>query len=84
MRFAALQCGAGRHALSVTFQQELYREEYWLENHARQGLPKAHGIRKLCALLGFDRVVSFGDAINDLRMFECSDECYAVENACRN
>ena len=26
-------------------------------------------------------MVSFGDAINDLRMFECSDECYAVENA---
>ena len=27
------------------------------------------------------RVISFGDAINDLPMFEISDECYAVENA---
>ena len=42
---------------------------------------KAHGIRKLCALRGYDRVVSFGDAVNDLRMFDASDECYAVENA---
>ena len=64
----------------IVFQQELYREEYWLEIMPARAT-KAHGIRKLCALLGFDRVVSFGDAINDLRMFECSDECYAVENA---
>ena len=28
-----------------------------------------------------DKVVSFGDAINDIPMFEISDECYAVENA---
>jgi len=28
-----------------------------------------------------DRVVSFGDAVNDIPMFEISDECYAVENA---
>ena len=30
---------------------------------------------------GCDRVVSFGDAVNDIPMFEISDECYAVENA---
>ena len=70
----------GDTRFSVTFQQELYREEYWLEIMPARAT-KAHGIRKLCALLGFDRVVSFGDAINDLRMFECSDECYAEENA---
>lgn len=28
-----------------------------------------------------DRVVSFGDAINDIPMFRISDECYAVANA---
>lgn len=64
----------------VTFQQELYREEYWLEIMPAEAT-KAHGIRKLCALQGFDRVVSFGDAVNDLRMFLISDECYAVKNA---
>ena len=30
---------------------------------------------------GYDRVISFGDAINDLPMFQISDECYAVGNA---
>ncbi|HIT54379.1 MAG TPA: HAD family hydrolase [Candidatus Fimivicinus intestinavium] len=70
----------GDTRFSVTFQQELYREEYWLEIMPA-GATKAQGIRRLCALLGFDRVVSFGDAVNDLRMFDVSDECYAVENA---
>ena len=64
----------------VTLQQELYRAEYWLEIMPAEAT-KAHGIRKLCALRGYDRVVSFGDAVNDLRMFDASDECYAVENA---
>lgn len=27
-----------------------------------------------------DRIVSFGDALNDIPMFQISDECYAVEN----
>jgi len=26
-------------------------------------------------------VISFGDAVNDIPMFEISDECYAVQNA---
>ena len=26
-------------------------------------------------------MISFGDAVNDIPMFEISDECYAVENA---
>ena len=28
-----------------------------------------------------ERVVCFGDAINDISMFRIADECYAVENA---
>ena len=30
---------------------------------------------------GCDKVISFGDAVNDIPMFEISDEAYAVENA---
>ena len=26
-------------------------------------------------------MISFGDAVNDIPMFEISDECYAVSNA---
>ena len=42
---------------------------------------KANAIRRLKEMWGCTRVVSFGDAVNDLPMFEISDECYAVSNA---
>lgn len=42
---------------------------------------KAEAIRKLKELRGCSREVSFGDAVNDIPMFEISDECYAVDNA---
>lgn len=63
-----------------TIQQELYRPEYWCEIMPGKAT-KAEAIKKLKELWQCDRVVSFGDAINDIPMFEISDECYAVENA---
>ncbi len=63
-----------------TIQQELYRPEYWCEIMPARAT-KAEAIRKLKEIRRCDRVISFGDAINDISMFEISDECYAVENA---
>lgn len=63
-----------------TLQQELYRPEYWFEIMPK-GATKANAIKKLKELWNCDRVISFGDAINDIPMFQISDECYAVENA---
>lgn len=63
-----------------TLQQELYRPEYWLEIMPVKAT-KAEAIGRLKELWQCDRVVSFGDAVNDLPMFEISDECYAVSNA---
>ena len=65
---------------TIIFQQELYREEYWMEIMPH-GVSKAQAILKLKEMGGYDRIVSFGDAINDIPMFQMSDECYAVENA---
>lgn len=63
-----------------TIQQELYRPEYWCEIMP-QNATKAEAIKKLKTLWECERIVSFGDAINDIPMFEISDECYAVANA---
>ncbi|WP_099468824.1 HAD family hydrolase [Konateibacter massiliensis] len=63
-----------------TIQQELYRPEYWCDIMPAKAT-KAEAIKKLKEIMGCERVVSFGDAINDIPMFELSDECYAVENA---
>ena len=42
---------------------------------------KAHAARQLANLLVCDKIVAFGDAVNDLPLFEAADECYAVANA---
>ena len=67
-------------AFNVLFHQEIYRTEYWCEILPKKAT-KANAIAELKKLWGCARVVSFGDAVNDIPMFEISDECYAVENA---
>ena len=67
-------------AFNVLFHQEIYRPEYRCEILPKKAT-KANAIAELKKLWGCDRVVSFGDAENDIPMFEISDECYAVENA---
>lgn len=64
----------------MVFHQELYREEYWLEIMPGD-VSKAKAVSKLKEMNGYDRIVAFGDAINDLPMFQISDESYAVSNA---
>lgn len=71
---------SGREDCNCIFQRELYREEYWCEIMPPEA-SKASGILRLKNLLGADRVVSFGDAANDIPMFQVSDECYAVGGA---
>jgi Cof subfamily protein (haloacid dehalogenase superfamily) len=61
-------------------QQELYREEYWCEIMHKKAT-KANAIQQLKNILNCDKVISFGDALNDIPMFHISDECYAVRNA---
>jgi Cof subfamily protein (haloacid dehalogenase superfamily) len=65
---------------TCTLQQELYREEYWCEIMPKKAT-KGNAILKLKEILKCDKVISFGDAINDIPMFSISDESYAVENA---
>lgn len=63
-----------------TIQQELYRPEYLCEIMPA-GATKTNAIQKLKKIWNCNKVISFGDAINDIPMFEISDECYAVKNA---
>lgn len=63
-----------------TLQKELYQPEYFCEIMPAEAT-KAKAITRLKELWNCDRIVSFGDAINDIPMFRISDECYAVENA---
>lgn len=66
--------------LNATFQQELYRQEYWLELMPRAAT-KANASRLLLERLGCSRMVGFGDAVNDLPLLRAADWGCAVENA---
>ncbi len=69
----------GAH-FSVIYTQETYQEDYWLEIMP-SGATKASAALRLKSMLGFDRLVCFGDGVNDLAMFDVADEKYAVMNA---
>lgn len=62
------------------FSQDTYSEFYWLEVCPKNST-KAKAILKLKESLGFEKLVVFGDSVNDLSMFEIAEESYAVEDA---
>ena len=62
------------------FSRDIYTDAPWLEI-LPQGVSKATAAEKLKDLFGCKRIVCFGDAVNDLPMFEAADEKYAVANA---
>ena len=62
------------------FQRDFYSGDYWLEI-LPNGATKANAVKQLAAMLNCEKIVAFGDGINDVEMFSVADECYAVENA---
>ncbi len=61
----------------TAFEGEQWR---WLDVH-HSDASKGGAIEQLKSLLGFERVICFGDSDNDLSMFEAADESYAPANA---
>ena len=64
------------------YQNDIYSGEQWLEIMPKNA-SKANAIIQLKRMLGCDRLVVFGDGVNDIDMFRIADEAYAVENAVR-
>ena len=62
------------------YQQETYQSDYWLEIMPA-GTSKGAAATVLKERLGAERLVVFGDALNDRELFRAADEAYAVENA---
>ena len=71
----------GDPALSVLFQEEIYRPgEFWLEI-AHRDATKAHAATWLKEYLGCGEMVAFGDGLNDLPLLAAADRRCAVANA---
>jgi 5-amino-6-(5-phospho-D-ribitylamino)uracil phosphatase len=67
--------------LHVEFYRDVYEEGYWYLEACSVHASKYNAVNFLREEYGFDKVVSFGDNLNDLPMFLASDESYAVANA---
>ncbi|MGM9602322.1 MAG: HAD family hydrolase [Faecousia sp.] len=62
------------------FSKDIYSGAQWLEMMPKAAT-KAQAGRQLAKLLHCDKIVAFGDGVNDLSLFDAADECYAVANA---
>lgn len=62
------------------FYKDNYSDMYFLEIISKS-VSKASGAKEVKELIGADRIIAFGDNLNDIPLFEAADECYAVSNA---
>ena len=69
-----------RGRFTCVYSKDIYFGTQWLEIMPKVAT-KATAACQLAKLLGCDRIVAFGDAVNDIPLFDAADECYAVANA---
>lgn len=63
------------------FGPDIYAPGYhWLEITHLQAT-KRQAVQYMKEAFGYEKLVCFGDNLNDLSMFAAADECYAVSNA---
>lgn len=67
--------------LHTEFYNDIYNESHWYLEVSAAGSSKSSAALFLKEKYSFDKIVSFGDNLNDLPLFSVSDECYAVSNA---
>ncbi len=62
------------------YQKDIYSDAQFCELLPAR-VSKANAALKLKKMLGCDKLVVFGDGVNDLPLFHAADECYATANA---
>lgn len=67
--------------LSTAFYRDIYSTDLWFLELYSDNASKRNAALFLKEYGEFDRLVGFGDNLNDLPLFEASDECCAVANA---
>lgn len=67
--------------LRIEFYRDTYHPDFWYFEVCSENASKYNAVKWLRENYGFEKVVAFGDNLNDIPLFEASDESYAVENA---
>jgi len=65
---------------SMYFYEDVYNEHYWLEIYEEQ-VSKGAGLQWFREYYSFDKIICFGDNLNDVSMFNVADKAFAVRNA---
>lgn len=65
---------------SYLYYDNILEDQGYLEIYP-SGTSKANAIERLAREINVDEIVSFGDNLNDIPMFEISHRCYATDNA---
>ncbi len=67
--------------LRIEFYKDTYLENHWYLELCADTVSKREAVQFLRGEYGFDKVVGFGDNLNDLPMFEACDVSCAMANA---
>ncbi|MDP4145488.1 MAG: HAD family hydrolase [Bacillota bacterium] len=68
-----------KYEMVYHYTQDIYSKFYWLEVTSK-GANKKEAVKYLKEYLGAEKLICFGDNLNDYPMFEIADEKYAVSN----
>jgi 5-amino-6-(5-phospho-D-ribitylamino)uracil phosphatase len=74
-------CLAVEPGLACTLYKCIYADDAWYLEIFSAGASKENAVRDLRERYQFDRIVGFGDNLNDLSLFRACDEKYAMQNA---
>lgn len=67
--------------LRIEFYRDIYNTDHWYLEVCSNDASKKNAVLALKEKYSFEKVISFGDNLNDIPMFEASDESFAVMNA---
>lgn len=71
----------GLSGVNVMFYSDNYSDNLWYLEVYNAEASKCNAVKYLRTRYSFDRIIGFGDNLNDLSLFEACDEGYAVVNA---
>lgn len=67
--------------IKLTFYRDVYSDDLWYLEIFSPNASKENAVNFLKNEYGYDKIICFGDNLNDISLFNASDKKYAVENA---
>lgn len=67
--------------IKLTFYRDVYSNDLWYLEIFSPNASKENAVNFLKNEYGYDKIICFGDNLNDISLFNASDKKYAVENA---